>query len=148
MLTSIAKIICKRPKAYYDLVCLEVYKASRLGENQELWDKNDAELRTVAMVEKRLINVKLSVMRSVGRRSAYPQEEFEKDYRRMRLAASLRQARNIRQENNKAVDYLMVAREEELRTAFELKKILCARLCMTRLSKTPKAEKERFCGRL
>lgn len=131
-------------KAYYDLVCLEVYKASRLGENQELWDKNDAELRTVAMVEKRLINVKLSVMRSVGRRSAYPQEEFEKDYRRMRLAASLRQARNIRQENNKAVDYLMVAREEELRAAFELKKDSLRQALYDEAEQKRQAEKERF----
>ena len=117
---------------------------SRLGENQELWDKNDAELRTVAMVEKRLINVKLSVMRSVGRRSAYPQEEFEKDYRRMRLAASLRQARNIRQENNKAVDYLMVAREEELRTAFELKKDSLRQALYDEAEQKRQAEKERF----
>ena len=101
-------------KAYYDLVCLEVYKASRYGENQDLWQKK--------AVQKHFIGVKLSVMRGMKSRSAYSQEELEKDFRRMKMAEALPQARRLQRENNKAVAYLMSAREEELRNAFELKK--------------------------
>ena len=46
-------------------------------------------------------------------------KEFEKDFRRLRMAESLRQARLLREETNRAAAYLMTAREGERRAAFE-----------------------------
>lgn len=67
------------------------------------------------------------------RRSAYPTKEFEKDFRRLRMAESLRQARLLREETNRAAAYLMTAREGELRAALKSTKIPCGRLCMPEL---------------
>ena len=61
----------------------------------------------------------MGVLKKMQRRSAYPTKEFEKDFRRLRMAESLRQARLLREETNWAAAYLMTAREGERRAAFE-----------------------------
>lgn len=112
----------KTNREYYDLLCLEIYKCCRYGENGDLWHKNDNELRREVLFNSSLIKTKMGVLMKMQRPSAYPAKEFEKDFRRMRMAESLRQAQQLREETNLASAYLMTTREGELRAAFEVRK--------------------------
>lgn len=112
----------KTGREYYKLVCLEVYKCSRYGENRDLWAKSDDELHREAVFRQSLLNAKMGVLKKMQRRSAYPLKEFERDFRRMRMAQSLLQERRMRRENNNAVACLAAASERKQRAAFETRK--------------------------
>lgn len=108
-------------RAYYDLVCLEIYKCGRHGENQDLWHKSDDDLRREVMVGQNMMKVKMKVLEKMQRASAYPEEEFNRDFKRVRMAQSLRQERLVRREINEAAAYLMTAREGEFMAAHRQK---------------------------
>lgn len=112
----------KTGKEYYKLVCLEIYKCGRYGENRDLWAKSDDELRREVNFGQSLMKVKMGVLKKMQRRSAYPLKEFERDFRRTRMAQSLLQERRMRRENNNAVACLAAASEREQRAAFETRK--------------------------
>lgn len=112
----------KTGREYYKLVCLEVYKCCRYGENRDLWAKSDDELRREVNFGQSLMKVKMGVLKKMQRRSAYPLKEFERDFRRTRMAQSLLQERRMRRENNNAVACLAAASEREQRAAFETRK--------------------------
>lgn len=112
----------KTGREYYKLVCLEVYKCCRYGENRDLWAKSDEELRREVNFGQSLMKVKMGVLKKMQRRSAYPLKEFERDFRRTRMAQSLLQERRMRRENNNAVACLAAASEREQRAAFETRK--------------------------
>ena len=117
--TVYSEAFLKTNREYYGWLCLEIYKCSRYGENGDLWRKSDDELRREVLFKSSLIKTKMGVLKKMQRRSAYPTKEFEKDFRRLRMAESLRQARLLREETNRAAAYLMTAREGERRAAFE-----------------------------
>lgn len=119
--TVYSETYLKSSRQYYDLVCLEIYKCGRNGENADLWQKNDEELRREVMLGQHLIKVKMEVLKNMQRSTAYPVKEFERDFRRMRMAQSLHQEHLIRRENNKACAYLMAAREGEFLAAHQQK---------------------------
>ena len=93
-----------------------------LRRKSDLWAKSDDELRREVNFGQSLMKVKMGVLKKMQRRSAYPLKEFERDFRRTRMAQSLLQERRMRRENNNAVACLAAASEREQRAAFETRK--------------------------
>lgn len=53
----------KTGREYYKLVCLEIYKCGRYGENRDLWAKSDDELRREVNFGQSLMKVKMGVLK-------------------------------------------------------------------------------------
>lgn len=95
--------------------------------------KSDDELRREVNFGQSLMKVKMGVLKKMQRRSAYPLKEFERDFRRTRMAQSLLQERWMRRENNNAVACLATASEGNNAPLSKRARILCAGRCMKRL---------------
>ena len=112
----------KAKKQYYDLVCMEIYKCAKYGANPDLWHKDDQQLRLTVLKKVGLMNVRMNVLKKLKTKSAYPKEEFIRDFYRARMAESLRQERKVRKEINDSVNSLIIASNQVAKKALKSKK--------------------------